>query len=296
MWRDIDLKVDIDRNTPISIEVNQADDLRISMYLYKSGVPVNLVEGEDTIIVNYANANGTITSDADIGRKFVGNMVVIHFPRNCTNSSGIAHMQVTINSNRQYEVNAQTTSFPIDIKIKQSVVDGKEVSKNVNSMIDSMNKANIQGQETIKNIEETASKYPPSSQLYSDVERLKSREYKLLNSTYDILLQSEGLYKGLNLINAPNQDSIIYYYDVKVWSDGYKRIEALRCTTDEIYINNYTNGEWSGWESYNPINYKYFKQLTPGTNYDVRKLVAGRYYGRNLVNAPQTTRNDINFY
>ena len=296
MWRDIDLKVDIDRNTPISIEVNQADDLRISMYLYKSGVPVNLVEGEDTIIVNYANANGTITSDADIGRKFVGNMVIIHFPRNCTNSSGIAHMQVTINSNRQYEVNTQTTSFPIDIKIKQSVVDGKEVSTNINSMIDDINKATIEGKEVIKNIEETGKKYPTSSQLYSDVERLKSREYKLLNSTYDILLQSEGLYKGLNLINAPNQDSIIYYYDVKVWSDGCKRIEALRCTTDEIYINNYKNGGWSGWESYNPINYKYFKQLTPGTNYDVRKLVAGRYYGLNLVNAPQTTRNDINFY
>lgn len=238
MWRDIDLKVDIDRNTPISIEVNQADDLRISMYLYKSGVPVNLVEGEDTIIVNYANANGTITSDADIGRKFVGNMVIIHFPRNCTNSSGIAHMQVTINSNRQYEVNAQTTSFPIDIKIKQSVVDGKEVSKNVNSMIDSMNKANIQGQQIIKNIEETASKYPPSSQLYADVEDLKARKYGGENLLSDSGFLSGNIGDGFpwNVYNTNTTTAI----EVSNSAFSGKSVK-ITSTTGEAGIRQYIN-------------------------------------------------------
>ena len=58
-------------------------------------------------------------------------------------------------------------------------------------MIDSMNKANIQGQQIIKNITETVSKYPTSSQLYSDVEDLKVREYGAEN-----LLKDSGFLSG----------------------------------------------------------------------------------------------------
>ena len=185
MWNIIPLDVDIKKKNHHFIEVNQADDVCLNVKFYNNGQPLDLVDGEDKLIVNYANANGTVTGDSSIGRTMSKSGAMIYLPRNCTNSAGTAHMQVTINTNKTYISNKQTTSFPIDIKIHQSVVDGKEVSTNVNSMIDAMNKANIQGQETIKNITETASKYPASSQLYADVEDLKVREYGAENLLLD---------------------------------------------------------------------------------------------------------------
>lgn len=191
MWNEINLNVDIKKKNNRFIEVNQADDIALYINLYCNGQPLVLVKDEDTIIVNYVNANGTVTGDSNILKSIQQNGVNLYLPRNCTNSYGTAHMQVTINKNNQYTNNKQTTSFPIDIKIHKSVVDGKEVSKNINSMIDAMNKANIQGQETIKNIEETAVKYPQSSQLYADVEDLKIREYGAEN-----LLKDSGFLSG----------------------------------------------------------------------------------------------------
>lgn len=185
MWNIIPLDLDIKKKNYSFVEVNQADDVRFNIKLYDNGQPLNLVDGEDTIIVNYANANGTVTGDSSIGKTMSKSGAMIYLPRNCTNSAGTAHMQVTINTNKTYAYNKQTTSFPIDIKIKQSVVDGKEESKNINSMIDDINKANIQGQQVIKNITETATKYPPSSQLYADVEDLKVREYGAENLLQD---------------------------------------------------------------------------------------------------------------
>lgn len=186
MWNQINIDVDIKKKNHHYVEVNQADDVCFNMRLYNNGQPLNLVDGEDTIIVNYANANGTVTGDSNIGRTMSKSGAIIYLPRNCTNSAGTSHMQVTINTNNNKTVfNKQITSFPIDIKICRSVVDGKEVSKNVNSMIDAMNKATVEGNKVIKNIEETATKYPPSSQLYADVEDLKNRKYGAENLLKD---------------------------------------------------------------------------------------------------------------
>lgn len=247
MWNIIHLDLDLKKKNYSFAEVNQADDVCLNVKFYNNGQPLDLVDGEDTLIVNYANANGTVTGDSSISKTMRKSGAMIYLPRNCTNSAGTAHMQVTINTNKTYVFNKQTTSFPIDIKIHQSVVDGKAVSTNINSMIDDINKATIEGNKVINNIKDTAVKHPTSSQLYADVERLKSREYKTLSSTDDILLQSEGLYKGINVINAPNQESIIYYYDVKAWGDNYKRIDSYRCTLDETYTNFYKSGTWTGW-------------------------------------------------
>lgn len=191
MWRDIQLDVDIKKKNYLNIEANQADDLLLTIYLYNNGVPLNLVSGEDTVIVNYVNANNTITSNSDIGKGLTGNQLKLYCPRNCTNSAGIAKMQVTINTDKQYTANKQVTTFPIEVKVNKSVVDGQEVSTNVNSMLSSLNSANIKGQQVIKNITETATKYPTSSQLYADVEDLKVREYGAEN-----LLQDSGFLSG----------------------------------------------------------------------------------------------------
>lgn len=185
MWNIISLDLDIKKKNYNFIEVNQADDVCFNIKLYSNGQPLNLVDGEDTIIVNYANANGTVTGNSSIGKTMSKSGAMIYLPRNCTNSAGTAHMQITINTNKLYNANKQTTSFPVDIKIKQSVVDGKQVSINANSIIDAINSANIKGQQTIKNIEDTATKYPTSSQLYSDVEDLKGREYGAENLLLD---------------------------------------------------------------------------------------------------------------
>lgn len=185
MWNIISLDLDIKKKNHHFIEVNQADDVCFNAKFYNNGQPMSLVDGEDTIIINYANANGTITGDASIGKTMSASGAMIYLPRNCTNSHGTAHMQITINTNKTYVTNKQTTSFPIDIKICRSVVDGKEVSKNINSMIDGINKATIEGNKVINNIKDTADKYPPSSQLYSDVEDLKVRKYGAENLLKD---------------------------------------------------------------------------------------------------------------
>lgn len=274
MWNQINLDVDIKKKNYLNTEVNQADDLYFCINLYDNGQPLSLIDGDDTVIVNYVNANNTITGDNNILKSFDdnSNKLRLYCPRNCTNSAGTAKMQVTINKNNQYTQNKQTTSFPIEVKVNKSIVDGQEVSQNVNSIIGDLNNATLQGQQVINNITETATKYPTSSQLYADVERLKSREYNLLSSTYDILLQPEGLYKGLNLINAPKQESIIYYYDVKAWGDNYKRIDAYRCTLDETYTNIYKNNTWTGW-----VNNRDRIKLTSGN--DILYMSEGKYQG-----------------
>ena len=169
MWNEINLNVDIKKKNNRFIEVNQADDIALYINLYCNGQPLVLVEDEDTIIVNYVNANGTVTGDSNILKSIQQNGVNLYLPRNCTNSYGTAHMQVTINKNNQYTNNKQTTSFPIDIKIHQSVVDGKAVSTNINSMIDDITNAAIKGQQVIGNIEDIADKYPSTSELCDNV-------------------------------------------------------------------------------------------------------------------------------
>lgn len=226
MWNIIPLDVDIKKKNHHFIEVNQADDVCLNVKFYNNGQPLDLVDGEDKLIVNYANANGTVTGDSSIGRTMSKSGAMIYLPRNCTNSAGTAHMQVTINTNKTYISNKQTTSFPIDIKICRSVVDGKEVSKNVNSMIDSMNKANIQGQQIIKNIEETASKYPVSSQLYSDVEDLKSREYGAENLLLDSGFLSGNIGNGFPW-NKNNENTTVKIVE----SDSAKSGKSARITS-----------------------------------------------------------------
>lgn len=236
MWNIISLDLDIKKKNYNFIEVNQADDVCFNIKLYSNGQPLNLVDGEDTIIVNYANANGTVTGNSSIGKTMSKSGAMIYLPRNCTNSAGTAHMQITINTNKLYNANKQTTSFPLDIKIKQSVVDGKQVSTNVNSMVDAINSANIKGQQTIKNIEDTAKKYPTSSQLYADVEDLKVREYSGENLLLDSGFLSGNIGSGFpwNVYNS-NTTAITAASD-SAYSGKSVRITS---TTGEAGIKQY---------------------------------------------------------
>lgn len=184
-WRNKYLDIDIQKRNFLNIEVNQADDVFLHINLYDNGQPLNLANGEDTVVISFVNANNTITADSDIGKNFDKNLLEIYLNKNCTNSCGIAKMQVTINTTKKDVTNRQVTTFPIEIKVNKSIMDGQEVSKNVNSMLSSLNNATIQGQQVIKNITETATKYPTSSQLYSDVEDLKGREYGAENLLLD---------------------------------------------------------------------------------------------------------------
>lgn len=176
-WNNKYLDVDIQKKNLLRIEVNQADDVFFHINLYDNGKPLDLVNGEDTVIINFVNANNTITADSNIGKNFNKNLLEIYLNKNCTNSYGVAKMQVTINTTKKDVTNKQVTTFPIEIKVNKSIIDGQEVSENVNSMIDAMNSANVKGQQIINNIKDTADKYPASSQLYADVEDLKVREY-----------------------------------------------------------------------------------------------------------------------
>ena len=236
MWNIIPLDLDIKKKNHHFIEVNQADDVCFNAKFYNNGQPMSLVDGEDTIIINYANANGTITGDASIGKTMSKSGAMIYLPRNCTNSHGTAHMQITINTNKTYVTNKQTTSFPIDIKICRSVVDGKEVSKNINSMIDGINKATIEGNKVINNIKDTAKKYPASSQLYSDVEDLKVREYGAENLLLDSGFLSGNIGSGFpwNVYNS-NTTAITAASD-SAYSGKSVRITS---TTGEAGIKQY---------------------------------------------------------
>lgn len=238
MWNIIPLDLDIKKKNYSFVEVNQADDVCLNVKFYNNGQPLDLVDGEDTLIVNYANANGTVTGNSSIYKTMSKSDAMIYLPRNCTNSAGTAHMQVTINTNKTYISNKQTTSFPIDIKIHQSVVDGKEVSTNVNSMIDAMNKANIQGQETIKNITETASKYPASSQLYADVEDLKVREYGAENLLLDSGFLSGNIGDGFPW-NKNSENTTVKIVDSDNSFSG-KRLRITSTTGDAGICQNVT--------------------------------------------------------
>ena len=235
-WRNKYLDVDIQKRNFLNIEVNQADDVFFHINLYDNGQPLNLVSGEDTVVISFVNANNTITADSDIGKNFDKNLLEIYLNKNCTNSCGIAKMQVTINTTKKDVTNRQVTTFPIEIKVNKSIVDGQEVSTNVNSMLSSLNSATIQGQQVIKNITETATKYPPSSQLYSDVEDLKVREYGGEN-----LLKDSGFLSGNIGTGFPwmvyNSDTTVAIKTSTVSYSGYHL--NLNSTTGDAGIRQY---------------------------------------------------------
>ena len=208
MWRDINLDVDIKKKNYLNIEVNQADDLLLTIYLYNNGVPLNLVSGEDTVIVNYVNANNTITSDSNIGKSFTNNLLKIYLNKNCTNSYGVAKMQVTINTTKKDVTNRQVTTFPIEIKVNKSIMDGQEVSKNVNSMINDLNTCIINAKEIIKNIEEAEKLYPSTSDLYTDVQSLNTRKMGSINLLRDAGFISRNIGDGFDWkLYNPNSDA-----------------------------------------------------------------------------------------
>ena len=68
MWNIIHLDLDLKKKNYSFVEVNQADDVCLNVKFYNNGQPLDLVDGEDTLIVNYANANGTVTGDSNIGK------------------------------------------------------------------------------------------------------------------------------------------------------------------------------------------------------------------------------------
>ena len=224
-WNNKYLDVDIQKKNLLRIEVNQADDVFFYINLYDNGKPLDLVNGEDTVIINFVNANNTITADSNIGKNFNKNLLEIYLNKNCTNSYGVAKMQVTINTTKKDVTNRQVTTFPIEIKVNKSIMDGQEVSENVNSMIDDINKATVKGNQVIKNIEETASKYPTSSQLYSDVEDLKIREYGAEN-----LLKDAGFYgsigEGFCWKNANSDTNLTITYEPALKAGNYMTLSS----------------------------------------------------------------------
>lgn len=214
MWRDIQLDIDIKKKKHLNIEANQADDLLLTIYLYNNGVPLNLVSGEDTVIVNYVNANNTITADSNIGKNFDENLLKIYLNKNCTNSYGVAKMQVTINTTKKDVTNRQVTTFPIEIKVNKSIMDGQEVSKNVNSMINDLNTCIINAKEIIKNIEETEKLYPSTSGLYTDVQSLNTRKMGSINLLRDAGFISKNIGDGFDWkLYNPNGDASVTIED-----------------------------------------------------------------------------------
>lgn len=225
MWNVIPLELDIKKKNYNFVEINQGDDVCFSIKLYNNGQDLNLVDGEDIIIVNYANANNTVTANSSIGKTMSKSGVMIYLPRNCTNSAGIAHMQVSINTNNQHTSNKQISSFPIEVKVNKSVVDGQEVSTNVNSMLSSLNNANIKGQQTIKNIEDTAKKYPASSQLYADVDDLKIRGYGAENLLKDAGFNG-SIGEGFCWKNANSDTNLTITYEPALKAGNYMTLSS----------------------------------------------------------------------
>ena len=235
-WNNKYLDVDIQKKNLLRIEVNQADDVFFHINLYDNGKPLNLVSGEDTLIINFVNANNTITADSNISKNFNKNLLEIYLNKNCTNSYGVAKMQVTINTTKKDVTNRQVTTFPIEIKVNKSIMDGQEVSENVNSMIDDINKATTEGNKVINNIKDTATKYPPSSQLYADVEDLKVREYGGENLLLDSGFLSGNIKSGFpwNVYNS-NTTAITVTSDSAYSGKSVK----ITSTTGEAGIRQY---------------------------------------------------------
>ena len=224
-WNNKYLDVDIQKKNLLRIEVNQADDVFFHINLYDNGKPLDLVSGEDTVIINFVNANNTITADSNIGKNFNKNLLEIYLNKNCTNSYGVAKMQVTINTTKKDVTNRQVTTFPIEIKVNKSIMDGQEVSENVNSMIDDINKATIEGNKVINNIKDTATKYPSSSQLYADVEDLKVREYGAENLLKDAGFNG-SIGEGFCWKNSNSDTNLTITYEPALKAGNYMTLSS----------------------------------------------------------------------
>ena len=122
-------------------EVNQNDSLLLDIDIVENGL-AKVLTGE-TVQILYVNANNTLASVAGGTVVVNGNNVVIALPNDCTRSAGYAHFQLVISKD-----GLQESSFPIDLQVKQGVVDGQAVSTNLATMTEELIAKNNEALET----------------------------------------------------------------------------------------------------------------------------------------------------
>lgn len=126
--------------------VNQNDDLILELNIVEYGMPITLT-GE-TVQLNYLNANKTITSVAGSLIVVSSNKVTITCPTDCTRSAGFAYFQLIISKN-----GLQTSTFEVEIKVEQSIIEGQVASANVATLTEDLINANNDGLATIEILE-----------------------------------------------------------------------------------------------------------------------------------------------
>lgn len=135
--RNINLKIDINKQNYIYEDAMQNDDIALQITLFENGIPYNL--GTNTVTLNWLKADGTfvlINTTKEIS--ITNNVVNIILPRDCTRAIGVANFELSIMDTN----NKQVSTFPLSIEVIGSVLSGnKEPSKNLITSIEELENA-----------------------------------------------------------------------------------------------------------------------------------------------------------
>lgn len=132
--RNINLKIDINKQNYIYEDAMQNDDITLQITLFENGTPYNL--GTNTVTLNWLKADGTfvlINTTKEIS--IINNVVNIILPRDCTRAIGEVAFELSIKDTN----GKQISTFPLSIEVIGSVLSGnKEPSKNLITSIEEL--------------------------------------------------------------------------------------------------------------------------------------------------------------
>jgi len=132
--RNINFKIDINKQNYIYEDAMQNDDIVLQITLFENGIPYNL--GANTVTLNWLKADGTfvlINTTKEIN--IINNVVNIILPRDCTRAIGEVAFELSIKDTN----NKQISTFPVSINVIGSVLSGnKEPSKNLITSIEEL--------------------------------------------------------------------------------------------------------------------------------------------------------------
>lgn len=136
MQREFKLNIDINKECYNNLKCNQNEDVNFKISLLKDNVYLDLSNLDFEMY--FLNANNTLTvvdkTNISVIKDSNNNDILsIDLPQNCTKSSGVAKFQIEVSSNSK-----KLYTFALQVYVKESVFDNKQVSQNIILMMDNL--------------------------------------------------------------------------------------------------------------------------------------------------------------
>lgn len=126
----IDFKIDFKKEYTKSTVVQQFDTVLLNIDLLENSKVLDLTD--KIIEIDYLNANNTQTEIRQDNIIINNSNVKILCPPNCTISAGIARFQLRVFCMH----NAEMSSYPVEIEIRESIISSPAESENIIALID----------------------------------------------------------------------------------------------------------------------------------------------------------------